>query len=170
VSPELTIPDLLARNRVEDGARPVLVDDDRSITHAEIDDVSREVAARLVALDRPGAIVNYTSQGWMSGGCGGSVVYNAAKGGVTTLTRGLARTWARHRIRVNAVAPGLVETPMLVDASTTPEQLAALTASIPMGRLGQPEDHVGATLYLASDLAAYVTGATLNVSGGFLMY
>ncbi len=132
--------------------------------------LSREVAARLVALGRPGAIVNFASQGWQSGGFQGSVVYNAAKGGVVTLTRGLARSWAAHRIRVNAVAPGLVETPMLADGSLSPDQLAALAASVPLGRLGQPEDHVGATLYLASDLAAYVTGATLNVSGGFLMY
>jgi NAD(P)-dependent dehydrogenase (short-subunit alcohol dehydrogenase family) len=132
--------------------------------------LAREVAARLVALDRPGAVVNYTSQGWMSGGFEGSVVYNAAKGGVTTLTRGLARAWAPRRIRVNAVAPGLVATPMLVDATTPPERVAALAAQVPLGRLGAPEDHVGATLYLASDLAAYVTGATLAVTGGFLMY
>jgi len=127
-------------------------------------------AARLVAEGRPGAIVNYTSQGWMSGGVGGSVVYNAAKGGVTTMTRGLARSWAQHRIRVNAVAPGLVATPMLMTPEMTPEQLATLEAAIPLGRFGRPEDHIGATLFLASDLAAYVTGATLNVSGGFLMY
>lgn len=132
--------------------------------------LSQAFAARLVRANRPGAIVNYTSQGWMSGGFGGSVVYNAAKGGITTMTRGLARSWARNGIRVNAVAPGLVATPMLLTPETTPEQVAALEASIPLGRLGQPEDHVGATLFLASDLAAYVTGATLNVSGGFLMY
>jgi NAD(P)-dependent dehydrogenase (short-subunit alcohol dehydrogenase family) len=132
--------------------------------------LSRAVAARLIAQGRPGAIVNYTSQGWMSGGFEGSVVYNAAKGGVTTITRGMARAWAPKGIRVNAVAPGLVDTPMLRTPDTTPERIAALEASIPLGRLGQPADHVGATVFLASDLAAYVTGATLNVSGGFLMY
>ena len=128
------------------------------------------VASRLVEEGRKGAIVNYTSQGWMSGGHGGSVVYNAAKGGVTTLTRGMARAWARYRIRVNAVAPGLVETPMVVTPDTTPEAIEELTRSVPLGRLGQPEDHVGTTVLLASDLADYVTGATFNVSGGFLMY
>ena len=132
--------------------------------------LSRAVAARLIAQGRPGAIVNYTSQGWMSGGFEGSVVYNAAKGGVTTITRGMARAWAPKGLRVNAVAPGLVDTPMLRTPDTTPERVAALAASIPLGRLGQPADHVGATVFLASDLAAYVTGATLNVSGGFLMY
>ena len=130
----------------------------------------REVASRLVRRNEAGAFVNYSSQGWMSGGYGGSVVYNAAKGGVTTLTRGLARAWAPHHIRVNAVAPGLVETPMLIAPETTPQAIGELTRSIPLGRLGQPEDHVGATIFLASDLASYITGATLNVSGGFLMY
>jgi NAD(P)-dependent dehydrogenase (short-subunit alcohol dehydrogenase family) len=127
-------------------------------------------AGRLLATGTPGSIVNYTSQGWMSGGFEGSVVYNATKGGVTTITRGMARAWAAKGIRVNALAPGLVDTPMLRTPDTTPERVAALEASIPMGRLGQPADHVGATVFLASDMAAYVTGATLNVSGGFLMY
>jgi NAD(P)-dependent dehydrogenase (short-subunit alcohol dehydrogenase family) len=106
----------------------------------------------------------------MSGGFGGSVVYNATKGAVTTMTRGMARSWAPRGIRVNAVAPGLVETPMLVGPQTTPDEVEALAASIPMGRLGQPGDHVGATVFLASDMARYMTGATVNVSGGFLMY
>ena len=127
-------------------------------------------AARLIATGTPGSIVNYSSQGWMSGGYAGSVVYNATKGAVTTMSRGMARSWAARGIRVNAVAPGLVETPMLVTPQTTPEQIAALEAQIPLGRLGQPADHVGATVFLASDMARYMTGATVNVSGGFLMY
>ncbi len=122
---------------------------------------------RLVDTGTPGSVVNYSSQGWMSGGFGGSVVYNATKGAITTMTRGMARSWAPHGIRVNTVAPGLVDTPMLV---TTAEERAVLEASIPMGRLGQPGDHVGATVFLASDMAAYMTGAVVNVSGGFLMY
>ena len=132
--------------------------------------LSQAVAARLIATGTPGSIVNYSSQGWMSGGYEGSVVYNATKGAVTTMTRGMARSWATKGIRVNAVAPGLVETPMLVTPDTTPERLAQLASSIPLGRLAQPQDHVGATVFLASDMAAYMTGATLNVSGGFLMY
>ena len=127
-------------------------------------------AGRLIATGTQGSIVNYSSQGWMSGGYAGSVVYNATKGAVTTMTRGMARSWAGVGIRVNGVAPGLVETPMLVTPQTTPEQIAALEAQIPLGRLGQPADHVGATVFLASDMAAYMTGAMVNVSGGFLMY
>jgi NAD(P)-dependent dehydrogenase (short-subunit alcohol dehydrogenase family) len=132
--------------------------------------LSQAVGKRLVETGRPGCIVNYSSQGWMSGGFGGSVVYNATKGAVTTMTRGMARSWAPHKIRVNAVAPGLVETPMLVDDNTTQSQIDSLCDSIPMKRLGQPDDHVGATVFLASDMARYMTGATINVSGGFLMY
>jgi hypothetical protein len=92
------------------------------------------------------------------------------QGAVTTMTRGMARSWAPHGIRVNGVAPGLVETPMLVTPQTTPEQIAAIEAQIPLGRLGQPADHVGVTVFLSSDMAAYMTGAMVNVSGGFLMY
>ena len=128
------------------------------------------VARRMVEDGRAGCIINYSSQGWMSGGFGGSVVYNATKGAVTTMTRGMARAWAPHQIRVNAVAPGLVETPMLVNEDTTDEQISALVQSIPLKRLGQPDDHVGMTVFLATDMASYITGATFNVSGGFLMY
>jgi len=132
--------------------------------------LSQAFGKRLIDSGRPGSIVNYSSQGWMSGGFGGSVVYNATKGAITTMTRGMARSWAPHSIRVNAVAPGLVETPMLVNEKTTQDQIDALCDSIPMKRLGQPDDHVGATVFLASDMAHYMTGATINVSGGFLMY
>ena len=132
--------------------------------------LSQAVGKQMIDSGRPGSIVNYSSQGWMSGGFGGSVVYHATKGAITTMTRGMARSWAPNNIRVNAVAPGLVETPMLVNENTTQDQIDALCDSIPMKRLGQPDDHVGATVFLASDMAHYMTGATINVSGGFLMY
>ncbi len=132
--------------------------------------LTQAVAKHMVDAGRKGAIINYSSQGWMSGGFGGSVIYNAGKGGITTMTRGLARSWAEHDIRVNAVAPGLVETPMLGLDRMNGQQMDKMVESIPMKRLGAPDDHVGATLFLASDMASYVTGATINVSGGFLMY
>ena len=82
------------------------------------------------------------------------------------LTRFLAREYAARNIRVNAVAPGLIITP-LQDRNTTPEQLEAMTRTIPMGRPGQPEDCVGAYLFLASDaLSGFITGATIDVNGG----
>lgn len=132
--------------------------------------LSQKVARSMIGRGRGGSIINYSSQGWMSGGFEGSVVYNAGKGGITTMTRGLARSWAQAGIRVNVVSPGLVDTPMLGLDRMPPEQADRLLGGIPMKRLGLPKDHVGATLFLASDHAEYVTGTTLNVSGGFLMY
>jgi NAD(P)-dependent dehydrogenase (short-subunit alcohol dehydrogenase family) len=132
--------------------------------------LTQAFAARLRDEGRGGSVVNYSSQGWQSGGFGGSVVYNATKGAVTTMTRGMARSWAPLGIRVNAVAPGLVDTPMLKTPGQTPEQFQAMVDGVPMKRLGLPEDHVGATVFLCSPMARYMTGATINVSGGFLMY
>lgn len=132
--------------------------------------LTQSFAARLRDTGRQGSVVNYTSQGWQSGGFGGSVVYNATKGAVTTMTRGMARSWAPLGIRVNALAPGLVDTPMLQTPGQTPDQFQAMVESIPMKRLGLPDDHVGATVFLCSPMARYMTGATINVSGGFLMY
>ena len=131
--------------------------------------LDRAFAELLRSTGRPGAIVNFSSQGWWTGGFGGSVVYNATKGGIVTLTRGLARTYAPARIRVNAVAPGLVDTPMVRD--DLPESvLRELVDQVPLGRLATPEEVAPAVVFLASDHAAYITGTTLNVSGGWLMY
>ena len=129
----------------------------------------RAFAERLRLGSRPGAVVTFSSQGWWTGGFGGSIVYNAAKGGVVTLTRGLARTYAAHGIRVNSVAPGLIDTPMLQDGMTD-ELLGRLVDQVPQGRLGLPEEVAPSVVFLASDHARYITGATINISGGFLMY
>jgi hypothetical protein len=91
-------------------------------------------------------------------------------GAVTTMTRGMARSWAPLGIRVNALAPGLVDTQMLKTPGQTPVQFQAMVDGIPMKRLAVPEDHVGATVFLCSPMARYMTGATMNVSGGFLMH
>lgn len=127
-------------------------------------------ARRLADTGTPGSVINYSSQGALSGGFGGSVVYNATKGAITTMTRGMARSWAPLGIRVNALAPGLVDTPMLKTPGQTEADRDAMIETIPMKRLGLPSDHVGATVFLASDMARYMTGAMVNVSGGFLMY
>jgi NAD(P)-dependent dehydrogenase (short-subunit alcohol dehydrogenase family) len=132
--------------------------------------LTQAFARRLRDTGTAGSVVNYTSQGWMSGGFGGSVVYNATKGAVTTMTRGMARSWAPLGIRVNAIAPGLVDTPMMQGTGQTPEQFQAMVDTIPMKRLALPDDHVGATVFLCSPMARYMTGACVNVSGGFLMY
>ena len=116
-----------------------------------------------------GAIVNFTSQGWWTGVFGGSVVYNASKGGVSTLTKGLARSFASHGIRVNAVAPGGVDTQMMNEGMSE-EAMAAFLAMVPLGRLAQGEELAGAVVFLASDAASFITGSIINISGGQLMY
>ena len=131
--------------------------------------LNRAFAETLRRAGRPGAIVNFSSQGWWTGGFGGSVVYNATKGGIVTMTRGLARTYASAGIRVNAVAPGLVDTPMLRNGISD-EALERLLGEVPLARMATPGDIAPAVICLASDHARYVTGATLNISGGWLMY
>jgi NAD(P)-dependent dehydrogenase (short-subunit alcohol dehydrogenase family) len=116
-----------------------------------------------------GSITAFTSQGWMTGGFGGSVVYAATKGGIVSMTRGMARTYAPDGVRVNTVSPGGVDTPMMLDGLTD-EALAGFVAGIPLGRLAQPDELASTVVFLASDHARYITGATINVSGGFLMY
>lgn len=116
-----------------------------------------------------GSIVNFTSQGWMTGGFQGSVVYSATKGALVSMTRGLARSFAPDNVRVNAVSPGFVDTDMLREG-IDPDGRDQLIAAVPLGRLAQPQDLVGATAFLLSDASDYVTGAVLNVSGGQLMY
>jgi NAD(P)-dependent dehydrogenase (short-subunit alcohol dehydrogenase family) len=129
----------------------------------------RAFAERLRAAGQGGAIVTFSSQGWWTGGFGGSVVYNATKGGIVTLTRGLARSYGADGIRVNAVAPGLVDTSMLREGMSD-EALGRLVGEVPLGRMAAPEEVAPAVVFLASDHARYITGATLNISGGWLMY
>jgi NAD(P)-dependent dehydrogenase (short-subunit alcohol dehydrogenase family) len=130
---------------------------------------NRAFAEQLRAAGRQGAIVNFSSQGWWTGGFGGSVVYNATKGGIVTMTRGLARTYAAAGIRVNVVAPGLVDTAMLRD-DLADDVLQGLVDQVPAGRMAAPEEISPAVVFLASEHASYITGATLNISGGWLMY
>jgi 3-oxoacyl-[acyl-carrier protein] reductase len=93
------------------------------------------------------------------------VPYAASKAGVVALTRDLAYEVARFGVRVNAIAPGPIETPMMGTALTA-QQREAYARNIPLGRLGQPQDIGEAAVFLASDAASYITGATLPVSGG----
>jgi NAD(P)-dependent dehydrogenase (short-subunit alcohol dehydrogenase family) len=129
-----------------------------------------QAAANLMTQDgKGGRIINFTSQGWQSGGFGGSVAYAATKGGIVSMTRGLARSLAKDKITVNAVSPGAADTAMM-RSGMTEAALEATIAQIPLGYMAHPSQLVGAVLFLASDHADYITGATLNVSGGWLMY
>jgi NAD(P)-dependent dehydrogenase (short-subunit alcohol dehydrogenase family) len=116
-----------------------------------------------------GRIVNFTSQGWWTGGFGGSVVYCASKGGIVSMSRGLARTFAADGITVNTVSPGAVDTPMM-RGGLTDEAVEAFVGQIPVGRMAEPWELAGTVVFLASEHGRYITGATINVSGGFLMY
>lgn len=118
---------------------------------------------------RGGRIVNFTSQGWWTGGFGGSVVYAASKGGIVSMSRGLARTLAPDGITVNTVAPGAADTAMMRSGSSE-EDLAAFVRMIPLGRMAEPRELAGIVVFLASEHARYITGATINVSGGQIMY
>jgi 2-hydroxycyclohexanecarboxyl-CoA dehydrogenase len=120
-----------------------------------------------------GAIVNVASEAGRVGSQG-SVAYSAAKAGVIGFTRAIARESARFGVRCNAVAPGPIETPLL---NSAPEQLGALGERLKQGmigatvmrRIGTPEEVAAAIAFLACDDASYVTGQTLNVSGGLSM-
>jgi meso-butanediol dehydrogenase/(S,S)-butanediol dehydrogenase/diacetyl reductase len=113
-----------------------------------------------------GAVVNVASISGL-GGDRGLAAYNAAKAGVINLTRTAALELARTGIRVNAVCPGLIDTPALQRAfSRLPDREANARAAVPVGRFGRPEEVARAILFLASDDASYVTGTTLVVDGG----
>jgi NAD(P)-dependent dehydrogenase (short-subunit alcohol dehydrogenase family) len=131
--------------------------------------LAQAAARAMVHADRGGRIINFTSQGWQSGGFGGSVAYAATKGGIVSMTRGLARSLAKNRITVNAVSPGAADTAMM-RSGMDDAALAATIAQIPLGYMAHPSQLAGAVLFLASDHADYITGATINVSGGWLMY
>lgn len=127
------------------------------LSRAALKGMVRRRAGRIVGIS---SIVGAT-------GNPGQANYAAAKAGLSGMTKALAQEVASRGITVNLVAPGFIETPM-TDALNA-EQKAALSGRIPLGRLGRPEDVAAAVLYLASDEAGWVTGATLHVNGGMAM-
>ncbi len=121
-------------------------------------------------LERQGGfIINTTSIAARNGGAAGAYLYAAAKGFVSTITHGLAKELIGKKIRVNAVAPGVIATPFH-DRYTTAESLEAIRRTIPIARIGTSEECVGAYLFLASEqLSGYVVGQIIEVNGGQLM-
>jgi NAD(P)-dependent dehydrogenase (short-subunit alcohol dehydrogenase family) len=99
-----------------------------------------------------------------------SAAYTASKGGVRALTKALAIELSPFGIRVNAIGPGMVATPLNAEARENPEYMRNFQNRIPLGRIGEPADIAGPAVFLASDMARYVTGVTLPVDGGFLAY
>lgn len=125
-------------------------------------------AARPLLAARRGCIVNTAS---MLSFFGGGLVpgYSASKGGVAQLTKSLAIAYAADGIRVNAIAPGWIATPLTQALQDDPARSAPILARTPLGRWGTPEDVAGPVLFLASDAARFVTGAVLPVDGGYLI-
>lgn len=131
--------------------------------------MSREVG-RVMLAQKSGVIVNLSS---IAGHAGipGRNAYGAAKAGVSAMTRAMACEWARAGIRVNAVAPGYVKTALVEDLIRRGAlDAAALQSRTPMGRMAHPEEIAEAIAFLASSAASYVTGATLDVDGGWLAF
>ena len=115
---------------------------------------------------RRGAVVNFASM-WSIFGSGRNPAYSASKGAVESLTRALAVAWGGDGVRVNAVAPGWIETRMSVNAMTTPERAGPILARIPAGRWGKPSDVAAAVGFLVSPAARYINGVTLPIDGGY---
>jgi NAD(P)-dependent dehydrogenase (short-subunit alcohol dehydrogenase family) len=117
-----------------------------------------------------GAIVNCSSLGGLVGGAERGI-YHAAKHGVLGFTKSAALEYAARGIRINAICPGLIWTPMAdqMVAAGQGDALKAMEKSVPMGRVGRPEEIANAVLWLCSDAAGYVTGQSISVDGGFIM-
>lgn len=172
--------------RVEFGRLDVLVNNAglsirKGITELELSDWEKVFAVNVtgaflcaraaVPLLRAqgGAMVNVASiMGLSGGGTYPNPAYQASKGAIVNFTRGLAMELAPAGVRVNAVAPTWVRTPFIAPLLQDPERLAALEGLMPLGRLAEPEEVADAILFLASPMAAMITGHTLPVDGGFL--
>ena len=127
---------------------------------------SKAVSAVMMDRKTKGSIINIASVNALAG-TPGSAAYGAAKAGIINFTQSLAIELATYGIRVNAIAPGVIDTPG-TQQWVTPEREAAINKTIPLSRRGKPEDVAGAAIYLASDYADYVTGETILVDGGIM--
>ncbi len=178
---------LAARIRAALGPISVLVNNAGIIRRGKITDGSARAdwdATMAVNLDGPyvmttafqeqlketkGSVINIGSiQSFVA--LPNSAAYTTSKGGIRALTKALAIELSPHGVRVNAIGPGLIATPLNEGARQNPEFMANFTNRLALGRVGTPEDIAGPAVFLASDMARYITGVTLPVDGGFLSY
>ncbi|HEX7272341.1 MAG TPA: SDR family oxidoreductase [Casimicrobiaceae bacterium] len=157
------------------------------VKRTRIEDYEEQFLARVIALNvtqvamfmrevipvmrrqKSGSVINVSSIAARHGGGAGAIVYAGAKGFISTATHGWAKEVVADGIRVNAVSPGVIVTPFH-ERYSTPEQLKAMQATIPMNRLGTAEECAGTFVYLASDaMSGYVTGQVIEVNGGQYM-
>ena len=128
---------------------------------------TQAVAASMIAR-RAGAIVNIGSIAGHNGGGPGAGPYAAAKAGLVAMTKSLAKELAPHGVRVNAIAPGVIDTPFH-EVFTAPEMMRAFVSMIPLGRIGTPTEVAKTVAFLASDAASFIVGETIEVNGGQMM-
>ena len=117
---------------------------------------------------RTGAIINVVSIAGHNGGGPGAGTYATAKAGLTSFTKSLAKEMAPHGVRVNAISPGVIDTPFH-EVFSTPEMIAGFVKTIPLGRVGTSEECANVIAFLVSDAASYVVGETIEINGGQLM-
>ena len=129
---------------------------------------SRELVRRLLDANRPGKIVNISSQAAFRGSSSGHLPYDSSKGAMVSFTRALALEVSRDGINVNAVAPGMIKTEMV--ARLWEERKDKYLARMPINRIALPREIANVVVFLASDAASYITGATIDVSGGMMMH
>jgi NAD(P)-dependent dehydrogenase (short-subunit alcohol dehydrogenase family) len=140
----------------------------RQVLDVNVNGIFNVVHAWLPALRKTrGTIINVASIASFVG-VGGTLGYSPSKGAVKLFTQALARDLASDGIRVNAIAPGVIETPMTASTREDPARLAGFMMRTPLGRVGHPEELVGPVIFLASPMASYVNGVILPVDGGFL--
>ncbi len=174
----------VGRVAAEFGRLDILVNNAGYLVHTKVHDCTEEewdkqidinlkgmffcsqAALNVMVPRRRGVILSMSSLAAKNGGLAASAPYAAAKGAIFTLTITLARYAAPHGIRVNAMAPGVIDTPMTRGLS--PDH-ADLARTIPLGEKGQPEDVAACALFLASDDARHITGETVDVNGGLFM-